>query len=56
MKTKEDKLDVDKLVPGPVDFSKLSEVVRNDVVKNSEYDGVVKKVYDIKTTDTSDLA
>ena len=56
MKSKEDKLDVDKLVTGLVDCSKLSDVVRNDVVKKSEYDGLVKKVYDIKTPDTSDLA
>ena len=28
-----DKLDVDKLVPVPTDFSKLSNVVKNDIVK-----------------------
>ena len=28
-----DKLDVDKKVPVPVDLSKLSDVVKNDVVK-----------------------
>ena len=28
-----DKLDIDKLVPVPVDLSKLSYVVKNDVVK-----------------------
>ena len=33
MKSKVDKLDVDKLVPVPFDLSKLSDVVRNDVVK-----------------------
>ena len=33
MKNKVDKLDVDKLVPFPVDLSKLSDVVKNDVVK-----------------------
>ena len=32
-KSKVDKLDVDKLVPVPVDLSKLSDVVKNDVVK-----------------------
>ena len=31
--TKIDKLDVDKLVLAPVDLSKLSDVVKNDVVK-----------------------
>ena len=33
MKSKVDKLDVDKLVPVPVDLSKLSDVVKNYVVK-----------------------
>ena len=34
LKTEVDKLDIDKLVPLPVDLSKLSDVVKNDVVKN----------------------
>ena len=54
-KSKVDKLDVDKSVPVPVGFSKLSDVVKNYVVKNTEYNEVVKKVNNIKTTDTSDL-
>ena len=33
LKTEVDKLDIDKLVPVPADFSKLSNVVKNDVVK-----------------------
>ena len=33
MKSKVDKLDVDKLVPVPVDLSELSDVVKNDVFK-----------------------
>ena len=33
LKSKVDKLDVDKLVPAPVDLSKLSDVVKNCVVK-----------------------
>ena len=33
LKSKVNKLDVDKLVPVPVDFSKLSGVVKIDVVK-----------------------
>ena len=33
LKIQVDKLDVDKLVPVPVDLSKLSDVVKNDVVK-----------------------
>ena len=36
LKTKVDKLDIDKLVPFPVDLSKLSDVVKNDVVKKTE--------------------
>ena len=33
MENKVDKLDVDKLLPAPVDLSKLSYVVKNDFVK-----------------------
>ena len=33
LKTEVDKLDIDKLVPILVDLSKLSDVVKNDVVK-----------------------
>ena len=33
LKAEVDKLDIDKLVPVPVDLSKLSDVVKNDVVK-----------------------
>ena len=33
LKSKVDKLDIDKLVPVPTDLSKLSNVVKNDVVK-----------------------
>ena len=33
LKTEIDKLDMDKLAPVPVDLSKLSDVVKNDVVK-----------------------
>ena len=35
LKTEVDKLDIDKLVPVPVDLSKLSDVVKNVVKKNS---------------------
>ena len=37
LKSKVDKLDVDKLVPVPVDLSKLSDAVKNDVVKKDAY-------------------
>ena len=33
LKTKFDKLDTDKLVPVPVDLKKLSDAVKDDVVK-----------------------
>ena len=33
LKTEVDKLDIDKLLPVPVDLSKLSDVLKNDVVK-----------------------
>ena len=32
LKTEVDKLDIDTLVPVPIDLSKLSDVVKNDVV------------------------
>ena len=37
LKTEVDKLDIDKLAPVPVDLSKLSDVVKNDVVKKPVY-------------------
>ena len=55
LKSKVNKLDVDKLVPVAVDLSKLSDAVKNDVVKKTEYDELVKKVKAIQFTDTSDL-
>ena len=45
----------DKLVPAPVDLSKLSDAVKNDIVKKTECNELVDKVNNIKTTDTSDL-
>ena len=37
-KSKVDKLDVvDKLVPVPVNLSKLNDVVKNDILKKGEY-------------------
>ena len=46
-----DKLDVDKLVPIPADLSKLSNVVKNEVVKKTEYNKLVTKVNNIDTSD-----
>ena len=54
MKTKVDKLDIGKLETTPVDLGKLSNVVKNDVVKNTEYDELVKNANPVQTTDTSD--
>ena len=52
MKSKVDKLDTGKLETTPVDLSKLSNLVKNDVVKKTEYDELVKKVDNIDTTNT----
>ena len=49
LKTEVDKLDIDKLVPVPVNLSKLSDVVKNDVIKKTEYDKLVGKLNDIDT-------
>ena len=43
LKTEVDKLDTDKLAPVPVDLSKLSDVIKNDVVKKDVYDKLVIK-------------
>ena len=50
LETKVDKLDIDKLVPVHVDLSKLSDVVKNDVVKKDVYDKLVAKVNSIDTS------
>ena len=42
MKSKVNKLDVDKLLPVPVDLSKLSNVVKNDVIKKDVYNAKIK--------------
>ena len=47
LKTEVDKLDIEKLVPVPVDLSKLSDVVRNDVVKKTVSNKLVAKVDNI---------
>ena len=43
LKTEADKLDINKLVPVPVDLSKLSDIVKNDAVKKTAYDKLVAK-------------
>ena len=44
MKSKVDKLNVDELVPVPVDLSKLSDVVKNDVVIKDVYNAKIKNI------------
>ena len=51
LKTEVDKLDIDKLVPVPVDLSKLNDVVKNDVVKKTENDKLAAKVNCIDTSE-----
>ena len=50
LKTEVDKLNIDKLVPVPTDVSKLSNVVKNDVVKKAVYNKLVAKVDNIDTS------
>ena len=54
MKSKVDKLDVAKLVPVPVDLSRLSNVVKNDV-KKDVYNAKIKNIED-KIPDITNLA
>ena len=49
LKTEVDKLNVGKLTSVSIDLAKLSNVVKNDVVKKTEYDKLVNKVDDIDT-------
>ena len=42
LKIEVDKFGIDKLLPIPVDLSKLSDVVKNDVVKKGVYNKSVK--------------
>ena len=46
LKSKVDKLDVDKLLPVPIGLSKLSDVVKNDVVKKDVYNAKIKDIED----------
>ena len=49
LKTEVDKLYIDKLVPVAADLSKLSNAVKNEVVKRTVYDKIVAKVNNIDT-------
>ena len=50
LKAEVDKLDIEKLVPIPVDLSKLSDAVKNDVVKKFVYHKLVAKLNNIDTS------
>ena len=51
LKTEVDKLYIGKLTPIPNDLDKLSNVVKNDVVKKTEYNKLVAKLNNIDTTE-----
>ena len=55
MKSKVDKFDVNQLVAVPVDLSKLSDVVKNGVVKKDVYNAKIKNIED-KMPDITNLA
>ena len=55
LKNKVDKLDINKLVPVTVDLSKLSNMVKDEVVKKTEYNAQTKNIED-KILDISNLA
>ena len=46
MKSKVHKVDVDKLLPVPLNLRKLSDVVKNDVVKKNVYNAKIKDIED----------
>ena len=50
LKTEVDKIDADKLKTVPIDLAKLSNVVKNDVVKRTEFNKLASKVDNIDTT------
>ena len=49
LKTEVDKLDIDKLVPVPADWNKLSDDVKNHVVENTVYNKLGAKVNNSNT-------
>ena len=55
LKSKAHKLDIGILETNPVYLSKLSNVVKNDAVKKTEYNKLVKKDNNISTTYTNNL-
>ena len=55
LKTEVDKLDIDKLVPVPVELSKLSDPITNEVVKKTDFNAKVTDLEN-KICDISNLA
>ena len=55
LKSKVDKLDIDKVVPVPIDLSRLYDVVKNDVVKKDVYNAKIKNIGN-KIPDINNLA
>ena len=51
LKTELDQSDIRKLAPASVDLSKLTDVVKSDVVRKTVYDKLVAKVDIIDTSD-----
>ena len=56
LKSKVDKVDIDKLVHIPVDVSKISDVVKNNVVKKDVYNAKIKNIEDKTPEGISNLA
>ena len=54
LKSKLEELDVDKLVPVPVDLSELSDLMKNNVVKKDVYNAKIKNIED-KIPDINNL-
>ena len=50
LKTEVDKIDTDKLKTMPNDLAKLSNVIKNDVIKKTDYDSLKTKVDAIDTS------
>ena len=48
-------MDVEKIVPVPADLSKLSDTVKNDAVKNDQYNVKIQNIED-KIPDITNLA
>ena len=53
-KSKADKLNVDKLKPVPIDLSKRSDVVKNDIIKKDVYNANTKNIEDKISDITND--